>query len=296
MLPVFPVQKILVTAFVSFNRNYAGDRFVYEESFHNVYRDVAPAAGLYSREDVFRRPNIPDGSVFLSEIGTRIYDDFIDGLAYWQQQETKYAFFVPDVFGKQAHIEGIVPTMEEARHHTYGKLGAVWKKAVDFRDAAFWLRNVRNETAQIVAATLPINAIYFDAGTGGKIGMEVRVTNLYGESLLTKADIDKYDLNEYGNVNLGFGHKSIQTGELLGFILAIKVAKRFKESIIIGDNKTVIDSWSKYSSKKSHDELTDTFLTIAVDMREIFEEQLGGIVLRVSGNDNPADLGFHQQK
>jgi hypothetical protein len=62
---------------------------------------------------------------------------------------------------------------------------------------------------------------------------------------------------------------------------------------IFGDSKLVIDYWSKGFIKKEVDgETIDLAKTVASE-RRIYESK-GGEISRVSGDDNPADLGFHR--
>jgi ribonuclease HI len=83
-------------------------------------------------------------------------------------------------------------------------------------------------------------------------------------------------------------------GELLALKYAIQIAKKTKHKKIFGDSKLVIEYWSM-GIAKAKDLPTKTVKLIfeVSSLRESFEES-GGKVLRISGADNPADLGFHR--
>ena len=64
--------------------------------------------------------------------------------------------------------------------------------------------------------------IYFDSGTGRGIGVEVRVTDLSGRSLLDESSI-KFKINQFGNLHLGHDRTN-NYGELVGLFLALDIA------------------------------------------------------------------------
>ncbi len=61
-----------------------------------------------------------------------------------------------------------------------------------------------------------------------------------------------------------------------------------------GDSKLVIEFWSRWHIKRK--DLPGETVALADDVsraREAFEKD-GGTVERISGDHNPADLGFHR--
>ena len=133
--------------------------------------------------------------------------------------------------------------------------------------------------------------IYFDAGTGRKIGVEVRVTNLQGTSYLNKFFPAK--VNEFGNINLGM-EATNNYGELLGLYCALKIALRKQIPKIFGDSNLVLEFWSKNRANKTNlPEATVRLIHLVSSLRKEFES-FGGTVHYVSGDINPADLGFHK--
>ncbi|MGL5123478.1 MAG: viroplasmin family protein [Fusobacteriaceae bacterium] len=143
----------------------------------------------------------------------------------------------------------------------------------------------------IILKSKLIEGIYFDSGTGRGIGTEIRVTNLKGFSFLTEYFPNK--INEFGNINLG-KDRTNNFGELAALYYALDIAIHENNFNIFGDSDLVINFWSLGRSKKENlpDE-TNQLIEIVVKRRKVFEE-LGGTVNFVSGDINPADLGFHK--
>lgn len=133
--------------------------------------------------------------------------------------------------------------------------------------------------------------IYFDAGTGRGIGVEVRVTNLKGESYIEEYFPTR--VNEYGNINLG-KDKTNNYGELVGIYCALEIAMKRGELKIFGDSNLVLYYWSQgRCSREQLPEETLKLIDLVKIRREEFEKN-GGKVDYVSGDINPADLGFHR--
>ena len=135
--------------------------------------------------------------------------------------------------------------------------------------------------------------IYFDAGTGRGEGVEISVTNEKGKNLLHKV-MKKKDLNLFGKHRIQNDDATNNYGELLALRYALRVAKKEKAKKIFGDSKLVIEYWSRRRAKRK--ELVARTVRLVDEvarLREQFEAS-GGSVLRISGDDNPADLGFHR--
>jgi hypothetical protein len=71
------------------------------------------------------------------------------------------------------------------------------------------------------------------------------------------------------------------------------IAEKTGEKNIFGDSKLVIDYWSKGFIKKEVGEETVELARKVADIRRKFESS-GGKISLISGDDNPADLGFHR--
>lgn len=159
------------------------------------------------------------------------------------------------------------------------------------KEAKEWLdAGAVYESKQNVEAKL-LEAIYFDAGTGRGIGTEVRVTDKYGNSLIDKI-VPNDKVNEHGNYLTKEGSTN-NFGELLGLFIALKLSLETENKLIMGDSKLVIDFWSKGRIKSDIAEETKELAQKVLKLRTKFEN-LGGKIEHISGDINPADLGFHR--
>ncbi|ACH93774.1 ribonuclease H family protein [Borrelia duttonii] len=136
--------------------------------------------------------------------------------------------------------------------------------------------------------------IYFDSGTGRGQGVEVRVVNEKGISIIDKV-VKQNFINDYNNYYVkNFNGISNNYGELLGLYIALKIALQENTKNIFGDSKLVIDYWSKGFYNKNLNKNTIKLIQNVIKLRNIFEKSGGQIVL-ISGNNNIADLGFHKR-
>lgn len=192
-------------------------------------------------------------------------------------------------------IEGIVENWEECKRVTKGTK-ARYKSFSTKKEAADWLASGGNyenkkQEKKRVQASLP-EAVYFDAGTGRGIGVEVRVTDVNGNSLLHHSKYSKW-INQYGNIPLG-SDRTNNYGELLGLYLAIEIAQKLEINHILGDSNLVLYFWSKGICKRETLPIkTIELIDKVITKRKEFEGSNGKIEY-VSGDYNPADLGFHK--
>ena len=201
-----------------------------------------------------------------------------------------YAYLLLDT-----KVCGVVTTWNECKNLVHGKK-ARYKSFSALEEANKWLESGANyesrvENKKIEKTNLP-NGIYFDSGTGRGIGTEVRVTGIDGNSLLHFNSYG-YQVNEFGNIHLG-KEKTNNYGELLGLFLALDIARKCNCYHILGDSNLVIYFWSKGICNKDSlpSETVDLIIKVK-QAREEFEKN-GGIIEYVSGDYNPADLGFHK--
>lgn len=200
---------------------------------------------------------------------------------------------------------GIVENWSECEKIVKGTK-ARYKSFIDKAVAENWLSSGANYERKISSST-PINTklekgIYFDSGTGRGIGVEVRITDENKVSLLEtlpKGTIKKilketkWTVNEYGNIYLGTS-KTNNFGELIGLYFALEIAKVLNISIISGDSRLVIDYWSLGHYHENNLELeTISYINKVITMRKEFEKNKG-VIKHISGDINPADLGFHK--
>lgn len=194
-----------------------------------------------------------------------------------------YAYSVPST-GKH----GIAESWEECKKFVSGEENARFKGFKSREEAEEWLRLGADYSHK---KEMP-EGVYFDAGTGRGMGVEVSVTDECGKNLLHLV-ISKKDINKHGK-HLLTPDATNNYGELQGFKWALVIAEKKRIKKIFGDSRLVIDYWSKgYMNMK---EVTPDTIELAYSvssLRKDFERK-GGRVEYVSGDDNPADLGFHR--
>lgn len=196
-----------------------------------------------------------------------------------------YAYLLPS--GKS----GVMEDWSACERIVSGVMGARYRGFAAKEDARAWLGQGAGYDTKIYKK--PKRGIYFDAGTGRGDGVEVSVTDETGKNLLHKV-MKKKDLNFFGKHRVQNDAATNNYGELLALRYALEIAKKEKVKKIFGDSKLVIDYWSRRHAKRK--ELPRETVRVLDDVAELRErfEAAGGSVLRISGDDNPADLGFHR--
>ena len=197
-----------------------------------------------------------------------------------------YAYYIIS-----SEVKGICDNWDECKNIVQGNKSR-YKSFKTKEEALNWLNSgaeyIKKED---IKKNLP-DGIYFDAGTGRGIGVEVRVTFKDGISILNKY-LPENKINEFGNFLLPQGSTN-NLGELVGIYCAIEIA--LKENIfnIYGDSSLVIDYWSKGFIKKDNVNPKTYDLALKVKNRREYFENIGGKITHISGDYNPADLGFHK--
>lgn len=197
-----------------------------------------------------------------------------------------YAYYIIS-----SEVKGICDNWDECKNIVQGNKSR-YKSFKTKEEALNWLNSgaeyIKKED---IKKNLP-DGIYFDAGTGRGIGVEVRVTFKDGNSILNKY-LPENKINEFGNFLLPQGSTN-NLGELVGIYCAIEIA--LKENIfnIYGDSSLVIDYWSKGFIKKDNVNPKTYDLALKVKSRREYFENIGGKITHISGDYNPADLGFHK--
>ena len=203
-----------------------------------------------------------------------------------------YAYFIIDT-----NENGILENWADCQKKVSGKK-ARYKSFKNFSEAQEWLNSGANyekkEKSDLTKlySELERDAIYFDAGTGRGNGVEVRLTDFDGNSLLYKIMNEK-SINEFGNYYVA-DTRTNNFGELVGIYTAFVYAKKYGTKIICGDSSLVIEYWTKgrYNSSNLESDTVELIKKTAL-MRNEFEKR-GGTVKKISGDINPADLGFHK--
>ena len=192
--------------------------------------------------------------------------------------------------------KGIVDSWAKCEAIVKGQSSAKYKKFKTIEEATEFISN--NRTIEKPISNLDKNAIYFDAGTGRGRGTEVRITRSNGTSLLSYIKekkgimdlLNKHNwlINEFDNIELGKNYTN-NFGELFGCYIALIIANQVNCKTIYGDSDLVIKYWSK-GNCKSDDDLTKKLSNTVTKIRNNFN----GSINHISGDINPADLGFHK--
>ena len=202
-----------------------------------------------------------------------------------------YAYYLLD-----SQESGIFYTWNECQQKVKGKK-ARYMSFKSEKEAQKWLKSgaeyeKKEKKNESLFLELDKEGIYFDAGTGRGEGVEVRLTDYDGNSLLHEI-LDGSKINSYGNYKLSEGRTN-NFGELTGIFAALKYAKKNNIKVICGDSNLVIEFWSrgKYNSDGLEKDTIDLIKRVT-SLRAEFEKN-GGKVKKISGDVNPADLGFHK--
>lgn len=200
-----------------------------------------------------------------------------------------YAYLIPS-----KERQGITDNWQDCERKVKGVYGARYRGFDSRALAAEWLHSgAVYEIKPKKAKTVLQPGVYFDAGTGRGEGVEISVTDEKGHDLLGRV-LAKSKLNKFGKHLVAHTDATNNYGELLALKYALKYALKEEEKSIFGDSKLVIDYWSKYQIKRKDVAAKTVKLAEEVSgLREKFEEG-GGVVSRIPGGDNPADLGFHR--
>jgi len=196
-----------------------------------------------------------------------------------------YAYLVPPqrdparggINGKK----GVTDNWPECQGIVAGVNGAKFKSFESEEAAEAWLDAGADYKIKNIAIE---DGIYFDAGTGAGIGVEIQVAEKTGKSLLKE--------------NLGHDVTN-NFGELTACKKALEIAiTRLRQGSgvakkVFGDSKLVVEYWSKGHIKYEVGEETVNLAQEVKILRKEFEK-LGGKIILISGGANPADLGFHK--
>lgn len=199
-----------------------------------------------------------------------------------------YACFIPKT-GKNL----VTDSWKECEELVSGEGGARYKSFNTKKEAEEWLAaGAEYGPTKTERKKKLESGIYFDAGTGRGEGVEVSVTDEKGKNLLRKV-LSKEELNKYGKHLLEDPETTNNYGELLACRYALQIAIDEGVKKIFGDSRLVIDHWSKWAIKRK--EVAPETVALALEVSELRQEfeKLGGEVAHISGDLNPADLGFH---
>jgi len=222
-----------------------------------------------------------------------------------------YAYVIP-----HTGINGVTDNWDDCKKIVSGKSGAKYKGFKIKKEAENWLirgadygERSRTTIRQAHGDSLTVSSgqsnykqgrttkkrlasgIYFDAGTGRGQGVEISVTDEKGNNLLETILAKKY-INRHGK-HLIQNNVTNNYGELLACKYALKLALREGITRVFGDSNLVVAYWSKGHIKNEVAVETIELARAVASLRRDFELK-GGKIAHISGDDNPADLGFHR--
>lgn len=210
-----------------------------------------------------------------------------------------YAYFIPE-----DDIKGVTDEWKKCEQIVIRKKEARFKSFKTKEEAREWLQYGADYGFRAAKSGLE-TGIYFDAGTGRGQGVEISVTDERGGDLL-KEILPKARVNRFGKHRI-FKNATNNYGELLACKYALQLALKRDIKKVFGDSKLVIEYWSRGMIKRSPtltlpsmspakrvlpQETVDLALSVSKLRKEF--EKAGGSMKYISGEDNPADLGFHR--
>jgi ribonuclease H-related protein len=191
-----------------------------------------------------------------------------------------------------------VRSWEECEAKVRGK-AARYRGFTSFTEAKAWLAaGAHYEDKAAVKAkereSLPDGGVFVDAGTGAGLGVEVKVTDREGVSLLHLC-LGEVRLTNRGTTLLASGRTN-NYGELVALLLGIRIARKNGARRVYSDSALVLDFWSKghVTAKKRQEDPELFALSQKTASERLAFERAGGRCLKISGGINPADLGFHR--
>jgi ribonuclease H-related protein len=197
-----------------------------------------------------------------------------------------YAYLVP------GGARGVVDEWSACERMVKGVQGARYRGFPSRSEAEVWLglgAPYEAKPPRERRALLP--GIYFDAGTGRGKGVEIRVTDARGADLL-HTTLPAAKINKFGTHRLSPASTN-NYGELLAAKYALQIAIREGITLVAGDSKLIVEYWSRGHVKKDMPKRTRDLAEEVAELRKAHEVK-GGEVALISGDDNPADLGFHR--
>ena len=206
----------------------------------------------------------------------------------------------------EENFKGITNDWTEVKDKTFRKQSR-YKKFKNEEEARQWLDNgamyenkPKSEDGLLFTIPKPKqqpieldpDGVFCDSGTGRMNIPEVKVSDYLGQPLLHKV-LGESNINEFGNYYLDKS-KTNNYGELFALGCALRYALSNNKKNVYSDSNLVVNYWSKQIFKPQELSLDTIRLIVrVVELRQEFEA-LGGNVIRISGDYNPADLGFHK--
>src|SRR3989344_7849113 len=181
------------------------------------------------------------------------------------KKERFYAYRIP------GGAEGVTDNWTACEAEVKSKPNARYRSFASRAEAVAWLKGGA-EYEQKIAPKLE-KGVYFDAGTGRGLGVEINVTDEKGRSLLPELR-PKPILNKFGKLPAPKGATN-NYGELLACKLAMAIALRKKLRKVFGDSRLVLDDRARGLVRKEVTPKTRKLAAEVAAIRPAFEEKGG---------------------
>lgn len=212
----------------------------------------------------------------------------------------KMSKFYAVVVGKEP---GIYTSWAECSAQVTGHKGAVYKSFPTHAQAAAFL------TPETVPTTTKGRTLYCDGGHNAQTGKDAwaSVVNDKGKDMIGKYDYLFTD-EKMKEVVLPVGLRKIivvnysdvtaqqnNGAELIGMWASLLICLHNKKyRTICSDSQLIIDYWSKkLNPAKQMCPRKKAVVLEVIKLRKEFEAK-GGVVVKIPGAENPADLGYHK--
>lgn len=195
-----------------------------------------------------------------------------------------YAYVIP-----RTGELGVFDNWPDCERKVSGVAGARFRGFKTEADARMWLKAGADYEIKNKPRLKP--GIYFDAGTGRGNGVEVSVTDGIGRNLLYLV-LPKAKLNKFGKHLIHSKAATNNYGELLAAKYALEIALKKRIKKVFGDSALILNFWSKGIVRGKMLQKTKILVREVKTLRKKFEKS-GGRIAFISGDSNPADLGFH---
>lgn len=208
---------------------------------------------------------------------------------------------------KKGKETGIYNSWNECNQRVLGYKGAIYKKFRTREDALAFI----NELPIMESCYDKNKIIYVDGGYNNftKPYAYGCVVNGYGYDILAFIPELVSDLN-IKRVTLPVGERNVVVSnfndvlsqqnngaELLATVIGMRLAIYFiKNGIsvthILSDSQLIVDHWSNKLNRSDLDPLKIHYINKLIELKKEFMS-LGGLLIKISGEENLADLGFH---
>ena len=196
---------------------------------------------------------------------------------------------------------GIYTEWSECQKNILGFKGAIFKSFPDIKDAENYIDN-----------DISTKQIYVDAGHNKDTGENswASIVNSNGDCLIKEykylfSDFELKDViikNKQRTiivVKMGDLKQQNNSGELIALYYGLKLALNVGYiNEIYSDSDLLVKYWSKKLGEKQRKEFNPIkikYIDELILLRKEFED-IGGIITKISGSDNLADLNKHQTK